>query len=324
LTARWFVYASSATTVIWVAAAVIDWFKMVQVVVSISGGHAYAYASAAGYVSTGGYTTQSLTTSVVINAYNSRSNMAVVSSFSGGGYGIANMQYSLLPAPTSSPTEIPSLSPSAVPTIQPSPLPTFIPSLAPSDQPSASPSSKPSSRPSSNPTVTPTSRPSAIPTTQPSRRPTRTPSITPTATPSMKPVSASPTRPGQSLPPTSRPTFHPTEDLVHYGSTAAYLSYFDSKQVAESASSSITFPSFTYKGRSIEGSCASWNQYVSGSLAIPADQYYFSSLTLSLGHYSPPSNPAYNQTFTCTSRTSLSSLLSAIQQQSVSASIIRS
>ena len=102
---------SSSSTATWIAAGVSDYLKMVQIVVTVSGGgYAYAYASAAGYTSTGGYTTATLTTAVVKTAYASKNSMGVVSSSSGNGYGIAKLRFSISAA-TSSPSYTPTLLP---------------------------------------------------------------------------------------------------------------------------------------------------------------------------------------------------------------------
>ena len=221
--------------------------------------------------------------------------------------------------PSSQPTDQPSGQPSAQPTGQPSLRPTDQPTDQPSSQPTDQPSGQPSSNPTNQPTGQPSSQPTALPTAKPSviptSRPSRRPSSSPTPAPSVKPASFAPTAINQTLSPTSSPTHAPTEDLLHYSSTPAYQAYESAKLSAGSAARSITYASFTYKGRSIEGSCSLWKQYLAGSLAIPSDQYFFSSLSYSLGYYSPPPSLGYNKTFTCTSRASLSSLTSAIQQQ---------
>ena len=81
------------------------------------------------------------------------------------------------------------------------------------------------------------------------------------------------------------------------------------------ASKNIVYSSFSYKGRSTDGSCDLWQVYVTGSLAIPTDQFYFSSAAISIAYYSPPSVLSYNMTVSCSSASSVSALLSALQRQ---------
>ena len=217
--------------------------------------------------------------------------------------------------PTGKPSTQPSDQPTGKPSAQPTDQPARKPSAQPTDQPTGKPSAQPTDQPTGQPTSKPSGRPAGKPTSKPTYHPSRHPTIAPSPSPTSKPVTSAPTTLGQTLPPTSKPTSLPTEDLIHYGSTLAYQYYNSSKAKVHGKANSITYTSFAYKGRSIEGSCSLWQKHVSGSLAIPSDQYYFSSLTYSLGYYSPPSVASYNLTFTCDSRASLSTIISYMQRQ---------
>ena len=222
--------------------------------------------------------------------------------------------------PSYQPTGQPSTQPSDEPTGEPSSYPSSKPTTQPSNQPSSEPTGEPSSNPSSKPTTQPSNQPSDEPTGEPSSNPSEKPTEIPTNRPSWRPTSAPTLTPSQkptSPAPTITPTSSPTQDLYHYNSTAAYLSYNSAKLKAENTSKSTVYAYFAYRETVVDGSCPVWKKFVTGLFALPIDQY-FSTLSYSLGYYSPPMNPVYVQTFACTSRTSLSTLLSSFHQQLLS------
>ena len=254
------------------------------------------------------------------SSYTSGTLIGTISGYhDGNGYITITFLGPSTPSPTGQPTGQPSGQPTSQPTGEPSGQPSTQPSSQPSGQPSNGLTGQPTGQPSAQPTGQPTAKPTMIPTSRPSRGP----SFAPSTPPSAKPVTSAPTAVNQTLSPTRSPTATPTEDLVHYSSTVAYRSYYSAKQLALSAAKSIVYASFSYKGRFIEGPCSLWKQYVSGFLGIPSDQYYFSSMSFSLGYYGPPTSLTYNKTFTCTSKAMISNLMSSIQQQITSSASLR-
>jgi hypothetical protein len=118
--------------------------------------------------------------------------------------------------PTAQPTRQPSSRPSSQPSRQPTASPTSQPSRQPSCQPTALPSRQPSSRPTTQPTGPPVAapssqpsrRPSSQPTSKPSRLPTISPSVQPTSRPSNQPFSAPSGQPSSQ--PTAKPSNQPS------------------------------------------------------------------------------------------------------------------
>ena len=88
--------APSCNAVAWiVAAAVDDYLKMVEIIFTVTEGEVYVYASAAGFSGADGYTTDTLTDSIVNDAFDLRTTVEVMGDYSGSGYGVANLQYEI-------------------------------------------------------------------------------------------------------------------------------------------------------------------------------------------------------------------------------------
>ena len=88
-------FAPSSNAMAWIAAAVDEYLKMVEIIVTVSGGRAYAHASSAGYTTAGSNTTDTLTDSIVNDAFNSRTTEYAISNYSSIGFGVADAQFSI-------------------------------------------------------------------------------------------------------------------------------------------------------------------------------------------------------------------------------------
>ena len=89
--------APSCNAAAWiVAAADDDYLKMVEIIFTVIEGEVYVYASAAGFSGVNdGYTTDTLTDSIVNDAFDLRTTVEVMGDYSGSGYGVANLQYEI-------------------------------------------------------------------------------------------------------------------------------------------------------------------------------------------------------------------------------------
>ena len=90
-----FLMSSSLSSSTWIMAMVdIDYnIKMVQLVVSISGGSAYVYQAAAGYTDSPVDLTSQLTSAPVLSAWGRQTSQSIASSASSMGYGAAIIAY---------------------------------------------------------------------------------------------------------------------------------------------------------------------------------------------------------------------------------------
>jgi hypothetical protein len=88
-------------------------------------------------------------------------------------------EVTLIPAPSSSPSDVPSTVPSVSPSQNPMAVPSTTPTVSPSTNPSVLPSISPSQQPSGAPSVSPSQQPSGAPSSWPTRAPTLMPSASP-------------------------------------------------------------------------------------------------------------------------------------------------
>ena len=134
IAARLFAYTSlapSSYAVAWLAAAVDGNLKMVQIIVTVSRGNAYAYASEAGYTTADSFTTETLSDGIVNNAFNSRM-IRLKHNSTWKSYEVENLQYEILSTTAQPPSSSPRLF-SSVPTAQPFSFKRFLPKTSSSD-----------------------------------------------------------------------------------------------------------------------------------------------------------------------------------------------
>ncbi|KAJ1427688.1 REJ domain-containing protein, partial [Ochromonadaceae sp. CCMP2298] len=215
--------------------------------------------------------------------------------------------------PTTQPTGQPTSEPTGQPTCEPTGQPTTQPSRHPTAQPSGQPTSGPSGQPSTQPSSQPTSQPSSLPSGQPSAQPSSSPSTSfpssaPSSEPTRAPQSSAPTLEGQTLNPTSVPTAQPSFDLTDYPTDALYLEYQGLMQ-GLGQSDALVFSSFNYKGKLLEGQCATWEQYYSAVVRLPFDDVYFSSLTVHSKRFDFASQVQHAETATCSETAVLAELI---------------
>ena len=103
----------------------------------------------------------------ILNTLGTGEHALVISSTAGD----AKTQFTVLAAPTATPTAAPSASPTAVPTATPTVKPTATPSASPTAVPTATPTATPTAAPSASPTAVPTATPTVKPTATPTPAP---------------------------------------------------------------------------------------------------------------------------------------------------------
>ena len=233
--------------------------------------------------------------------------------------------------PSKQPSRRPSKQPSSQPTRQPRNRPSRIPSKQPTKQPTSHPSYQPSSRPSLQPFYNPSSLPSAQPFFHPTGQPTFQPKLFPSGQPTVRPTSSKPTSLPTSHPskspitsyPTTRkqfntkqpsayPTIHPTANLKNYVILPIYQNYLNATQNYIKGLNSFTYSNFYYKGLYVEGSCNEWTNYATNILSIPADDIYFSKISVSFANLDFVTQQYMSIQTTCTDQNFIQKIVSSL------------
>ena len=105
--------------------------------------------------------------------------------------------------------------------------------------------------------------------------------------------------PGQTNRPSVAPTSSPTFDVNDYSNRTIYQDYLSLYGAASNGSADIAFGTFYYKGRTVEGSCSTWDNYLNAATRLPFDDIYYDSLIVYSGALNFALDSAYYTAAEC-------------------------
>jgi hypothetical protein len=102
---------------------------------------------------------------------------------------------------------------------------------------------------------------------------------------------------------------------MDYASHMTYKKFVSSSTRYTAVANSYTYSNFYFKGTTVSGACSAWTSFTANQLQLPFDDVEFSALTLDTSSYNFVTKTNVSATNTCSSKTQLSAIVSALNKK---------